>query len=83
MSPFEPGTVTLRGSGIDSGHSQRPRSLLEDAPWEDEGNLGMSADFDHIGNDWLRKVYESPVVAPVMMRPVIYMYCKSHRWYRI
>jgi hypothetical protein len=70
MTPLELGIVTCLGSGIDKGHSQCPRSLLADAPEEDEGTLGMSADFAHIGKDWLRKVNESDAFAPVMMRPV-------------
>jgi len=69
-TPLTLGIVTFLGRGIDKGHSQCPRSLFVEAPSEGEGTLGISIDFAHIGDDWLRKVYESDGLAPVMMRPV-------------
>jgi hypothetical protein len=70
MTPLALGIVTFLGSDIDRGHSQCPRSLLVDTPSEGDGTLGMSMDFAHMGNDWLRKVNESDAFAPVIMRPV-------------
>jgi hypothetical protein len=49
--PGRDGMVTSGGSGMDKGHSQRPRSLLPDVPADDEGTLGRSLDFDHIHSD--------------------------------
>lgn len=55
---------------MDKGHKQCPRSLELEAPSEDEGNLGVSGDFDQMGSVWLRNTKESSMFAPVMMRPV-------------
>lgn len=70
ISPEPKGTVTIRGRGIESCHTQCPSSLLEAVPSEGDGIRGVSIDFAQMGCVWLRNTKQSLMLDPVMIRPV-------------
>jgi len=55
ISPDPVGATTVRGSGIDRGQTQWPKSLLDVVPCEGDSIRGVSNDFAHMGVDTFRK----------------------------
>jgi hypothetical protein len=65
---------------MESGHTQCPMSLLDEAPSEGEGKRGVTIDFAQIGCVRLRKMKQSSICEPVMIRPVTWRdTAKYHR----